>query len=361
MRSTWRVADFGGSIGGKKIAVVHADHQNKPDIASTIARQWFDSDGVDVIVNAAGSSVALAVVEIAKERNKAVLVTGAVTNRLTQDACTPNHVHYGLDNYALVNGTVSALLEQGKKTWFFLVADYAFGHSFLADATGFIERRGGSVLGSVKHPLNSSDFGSYLLQAKASGAQVVGLANAATDMTNSIAQAQEFGIVQGGQSIAATIMFITDVNAMGLEKAQGTILTTAFYWDMDDRTRDYGKRFHAKIGRMPTFYQAADYSATSHYLKAAARAGWGDGRRVIADMKTEKVNDFFGRGGYIREDGLLVHDIFLARGQEAVGVDAALGLLRDPGDDSRRRRIPAALGVTLPPGREAVSSGPAIR
>lgn len=307
------VADFGGVIDGKKIEVVRADHQNKPDTASTLARQWYDSGGVDVIVNAAGSSVALALVEIAKERNKTVLVTGAVTNRLTQDSCTPNHVHYGLDNYALVNGTVNALLDKGAKTWFFLVADYAFGHSFLADATAFIEKRGGSVLGSVKHPLNSSDFASYLLQAKASKAQVIGLANAATDMINSIAQSQEFGIVKDGQTVAATIMFITDVHAMGLAKAQGTTLTTAFYWDMDDKTRAFAERFHAKVGRMPSFYQAADYSATLHYLRAASRVGWEDGRRVVAAMKQERVNDFFGRGGHIREDGLLIHDIFLAR------------------------------------------------
>lgn len=307
------VADFGGTIDGKKIEVIRADHLNKPDLASSIARQWYDSDGVDVIVNAAGSSVALAVVQIAKERNKAVLVTGAVTNRLTQDSWTPNHVHYGLDNYALVNGTVSALLGQGKKTWYFLVADYAFGHSFLADATAFIERRGGTVLGSVKHPLNSNDFASYLVQAKASGAQVIGLANAATDMTNSIAQSQEFGLVQSGQNVAAMIMFITDVHALGLEKAQGTMLTTAFYWDLDEGTRAYSNRFFAKAGKMPSFYQAADYSATIHYLKAASRSGWTDGRKVIEEMKKTKVDDFFGRGGFIREDGLLVHDVFLAR------------------------------------------------
>lgn len=307
------VHDFGGSLNGKKIEIIQGDHQNKPDIASTLVRRWFDSEGVDVVVNAAGSATALAVVEIAKSYNKAALITGAISDRLTNDACSPNHVHYGLNSHALVNGTVKALIDQGKKTWFFLVADYAFGHSMLAEATKFIEQNGGKVVGSVKHPLNTSDFSSFLLQAQASKAQVVGLANASTDMSNAIAQAGEFGLQKGGQDLAALLIFLTDVNAMGLDRAQNTVLTTASYWDQDEKSRAFAERYYKDIKRMPTFYQQADYSATLAYLQAAKSVGWNDGRAVIAAMKDKPINDFFARGGSIRQDGLLVHDVFLAR------------------------------------------------
>lgn len=307
------VADFGGTINGKKIVVVRGDHLNKPDVATSIAQRWFDAEGVDVIVNAAGSSVAPAVANVAKARNKVVLISGTVTNSLSQENCTPNHVHYGLDNYALVTGTVSSLLAQGKKTWYFVLADYAFGHTFLKEATTYLNKNGGKVVGSVKHPLSSSDFSSYVLQAQASKAQVVALANAAADTVNSIAQAKEFGLSKGGQDVAAMILFITDVHAMGLERAQNTTLTTAFYWDLDSKTREFSKRFNAKIGRMPTFYQGADYSVTMHFLKTAQKAGWTDGAKVVAAMKNVKIDDFYARGGYIRDDGVLIHDIFRAR------------------------------------------------
>lgn len=307
------VQDFGGSINGKKIEIVQGDHQNKPDIASALVRRWFDSEGVDVVVDAAGSAVALAVVEIAKTYNKSALITGAISDRLTNDACSPNHVHYGLNSHALVNGTVKALIDQGKKTWFFLVADYAFGHSLLAEATKFIELNGGKVIGSVKHPLNTSDFSSFLLQAQASKAQVIGLANASTDMSNAIAQAGEFGLQKGGQDLAAMLIFLTDVNAMGLDRAQNTVLTTASYWDKDDGSRAFAERYFQTIKRMPTFYQQADYSATLAYLQAAKSVGWRDGRATITAMKDKPINDFFARGGAIRQDGLLVHDVYLAR------------------------------------------------
>lgn len=307
------VKDFGGNINGRKIEVIQGDHQNKPDIASTLVRRWFDSEGVDVVVNAAGSATALAVVEIAKTYNKSALITGAISDRLTNDACSPNHVHYGLNSHALVNGTVKALIDQGKKTWFFLVADYAFGHSLLAEATKFIELNGGKVIGSVKHPLNTSDFSSFLLQAQASKAQVIGLANASTDMSHAIAQAREFGLQAGGQDLAAMLIFLTDVNAMGLDRAQNTVLTTASYWDKDDGSRAFAERYFQAVKRMPTFYQQADYSATLTYLQAAKSAGWRDGRAVIAAMKDKPINDFFARGGAIRQDGLLVHDVYLAR------------------------------------------------
>jgi branched-chain amino acid transport system substrate-binding protein len=307
------VETFGGNLNGRKIVVVQADHQNKPDIASALARRWFTEEGVDVVVNAAGSAVALAVVEMAKSANKAALVTGAVTDRLSNDACSPNHVHYGLDNRALVSGTIKALIAKGKKNWFLIVADYAFGNSFLAEATRFIEGSGGKVVGVAKHPLNASDFASYLLQAQASGADVVGLANAGSDMTSTISQAQEFGLTRSGRDVAAMIMFLTDVHAMGLERAKGTLLTTASYWDMDDASRAFAERFHKSVGRMPSFYQEADYSATLAYLAAASKVRPDDGKAVIAAMKGVPIHDSFARGGMIREDGLLVHDVFLAR------------------------------------------------
>jgi len=307
------VKDFGGLVSGRKIEIVQADHQNKPDLASAIARRWYSTEGVDVIVNAAGSAVALAVVEIAKTYNKSALITGAVTNRLSNESCTPNHVHYGLDNDAIVNGTVNALVGKGLNTWYFLVADYAFGTSLLTAATNFIEHSGGKVIGSVKHPLNSQEFSSQLLQAQASKAQVIGLANASTDMTNSIAQANEFGIAKGGQTVAAMIVFITDVHALGLQKAQDTLLTTAWYWDSDDKSRAFAKRFFEKFNRVPTYYQAADYSATTQFLKAVSKTGWADGRKAIAAMKGIAIDDFFAKGGKIREDGLLIHDVYLAR------------------------------------------------
>ncbi|WNJ88808.1 ABC transporter substrate-binding protein [Bosea sp. 685] len=307
------VQDFGGKLNGRSIEVVSADHQNKGDIASSLVRKWFDADGVDVVVNAAGSAVALAVVAIAKNANKTALITGAVTDRLSNEACTPNSVHYGIDNHALVVGTVDALLAQGKKKFFFIVADYAFGHSFLAQARPYIEAHGGQVVGSVRHPLNSADMSSFLLQAQASGADVIALANAGSDTINSVSQAGEFGMTQGKQSVAAMVMFLTDVHSLGLEKSQGLLLTTPSYWNLNDETRAFSQRFNKVVGRMPTFYQQADYSATLAYLKAAEKVGTQDGAKVVAEMKGKPINDGFAQGGMIREDGLLVHDVYLAR------------------------------------------------
>lgn len=307
------VEDFGGELNGRPIEVVSGDHQNKADIASALVRKWYSADDVDVVVNAAGSAVALAVVSVAQAENKAALITGAVTDRLSNDSCTPNHVHYGIDNNALILGTVDALLKQGKKKWFFIIADYAFGESLFALAKPYIEANGGSVVGSVKHPLNTPDMSSFLLQAQASGAEVIALANGGSDTINSVSQAGEFGIVEAGQGLAAMIMFLSDVHALGLEKAQGLTLTTPSYWNMDEASRSFAERFHSAMGRMPSFYQEADYSATLAYLKAAAQAGTADGAKVIAEMKGKPIDDAFARGGIIREDGLLVHDVYLAQ------------------------------------------------
>lgn len=307
------VAEAGGQIGGKPIEVVFADHQNRADIASSIARKWFTEDGVDVIVNAAGSAVALATVPIATSANKVALVTGALSAQLSNEACSLNSVHYGLDTYALANGTVRALVDQGKKSWFFIGADYAFGRSLVRDAENFISRAGGTVLGAVYHPLNAADFASYLLRAQASGADVIALANGGADLVNTMKQANEFRITSGKQSVAALVLFITDVHSMGLDIAKGMMLTEGFYWNKDDESRVFSRAFFQRFGRMPTLYQAADYSATAHYLKAVAAVGWSDGAAAVEEMKRREVNDFFAKGARIREDGLLVHELILAR------------------------------------------------
>lgn len=307
------VEDFGGSINGKKIEVISADHQNKADIASGIARKWFDTEGVDVIVNMAGSATALAVVEIAKQKNKVGLVTGALASKLSNEACTPNHLHYGLDTYAVSRSVTRAVTELGMKKWFFITADYAFGQSLQSDAERFIKQAGGTIVGGVRHPLNASDFSSFLLQAQASKADVIALANGGSDFVNAMAQAQEFGITKGKQRVVPLLMFITDLHAMGTAKAQNALTATPFYWDRNDQTRSFAKRFFSKLGKMPGEYQASDYSATLQYLRTVAKVGWGDGRRVVEAMKGKPLDDFYAHGGTIREDGVLIHDLYLAR------------------------------------------------
>ncbi len=307
------VADFGGKINGKKIEVVAVDHQNKADIASVKVREWIDAKGVDVVVNLAGSGAALAATDVVKQRNKVALVTGALSSRLTNEACSPNHVHYGLDTYALSRAGTQAVIASGKKKWYFITADYTFGATMQGEATDFIKQAGGSVVGSVKHPLASSDMSSYVLQASASGADVVGLANAGSDLVNTIAQAQAFGLTRGKQSLMPLLLFITDLHAIGLEKAGDILFASPFYWDRNDETRAFAQRFHKKTGRMPSEYQAGDYSAVMHYLKAAQQVGWADGKQVVAKMKEMPVNDFYAQKAYIREDGTLIHDLFLAR------------------------------------------------
>jgi branched-chain amino acid transport system substrate-binding protein len=301
-----------GDIGAA-VEVLSADHQNKPDIGSNVVRQWIDVDGVDVIVDVPTSSVALAVSEIVKEKDKVFLVSGAATTQLTGEACSPNTIHYTYDTYALAVGTGRAMVQEGGDSWFFITADYAFGHQLEADTSTVVEAEGGTVLGSVRHPLSSSDFSSYLLQAQGSGAKVIGLANAGTDTTNSIKQANEFGITQAGQQLAALLLFITDVNALGLDVAQDLVLTTGFYWDLNDETRAWAEKFNQRVGQMPTMVQAGVYSSVKHYLEAIKATGSDESKAVIDQMKATPINDFFAKNGTIRDDGRMVHDMYLAR------------------------------------------------
>jgi branched-chain amino acid transport system substrate-binding protein len=307
------VEDFGGSVDGAAIEVLSADHQNKPDIGSNIVRQWIDVEGVDVIVDVPTSSVALAVTEIVKEKDRVFLVSGAATTELTGAACSPNTIHWTYDTYALAVGTGRAMVQEGGDSWFFITADYAFGHQLEADTARVVQEEGGRVLGSVRHPLSTADFSSYLLQAQGSGAKVIGLANAGTDTTNAIKQANEFGITQAGQQLAALLMFLTDVNALGLDVAQGLVMTTGFYWDMNDDTRAWSERFNERVGQMPTMVQAGVYSAVSHYLKAIKEIGSDEAKPVVEQMKATPVHDFFAPNGTIRVDGRMVHDMYLAQ------------------------------------------------
>ncbi len=305
--------EFGGSVNGTKVEIISADHQNKADIGSNIARQWFDVDGVDVIVDVPTSSVALAVSDITREKNRVFLVSGAAASDLTGPKCSPNTIHWTYDTWALANGTGKAVVQTGGDSWFFLTADYAFGHALERDTTAVVEANGGKVVGSVRHPLQSADFSSFLLQAQSSGAKVIGLANAGGDTTNSIKQAAEFGIVQGGQSLAGLLVFITDVHALGLQTAQGLTLTESFYWDANDETRNFAAEFAKRDrGIHPTMIHAGVYSAVLHYLKALKELGSdGDGAAVIAKMKEMPTEDrLFGKGE-VRADGRKIHPMYL--------------------------------------------------
>jgi len=307
------VEDFGGSVLGQKILVVGADHQNKPDIGANIARAWYDTDGVDVISDVPNSAVALAVQQITRDKNKIFLISGGGSSDLTGTACSPNTVHWAYDTYALAHGTGGAMVQQGGDTWFFITADYAFGHALERDTSAEVIRQGGKVLGSINAPLNTADFSSFLLQAQASKAKVVALANAGGDTKTSVKQAHEFGITTGGQKLAGMLVNIDDIHALGLETAQGLIFTEGFYWDLNDETRAFGKRFLAKDGLMPSTYQAGVYSSILHYLKAVKAVGSKDPQKVLAWMRANKVDDFFSHGGYIREDGRMVHDMYLVQ------------------------------------------------
>jgi branched-chain amino acid transport system substrate-binding protein len=296
-----------------KIEVVFADHQNKPDIGSNIVRQWFDVDKVDVVVDVPTSSVALAVNNITKEKNKVFLVSGAAASDLTGKACTPNTIHWTYDTWALANGTGQAIVKTGGDTWFFLTADYAFGHALERDTEAVVLKNGGKMLGKVRHPFPAQDFSSFLLQAQTSKAKIIGLANAGADTTNAIKQAAEFGIVAGGQNLAGLLVFITDVHGLGLKTAQGLIFTEAWYWDGNDNNRAFAKEFGpANKGNMPTMVQAGVYSAVTHYLKAVHELKSDtDGAAVVAKMKSMPTDDkLFGKGT-IREDGRKIHDMYL--------------------------------------------------
>ncbi|MCA8879452.1 MAG: ABC transporter substrate-binding protein [Rhodobacteraceae bacterium] len=307
------VADFGGKVLGMPIEIVSADHQNKADIAANTAREWGDNEKVDAFAELVTTSTALAVYEIANQQHKIALVSGAASSPLTNDKCIPTGVHYTYNTTALANGTAKAVVAEGGDTWFFITADYAFGQALEADTTKVVEAAGGQVLGSVKHPFPNQDFSSFVLQAQASGAKVIGLANAGADTTNAIKAAKEFGLIQGGQQIAALLMFITDVNALGLDTAQGIQLTTGFYWDMNDETRAWSQKFFDKTGKMPTMVQAGVYSSLMHYFQAIEAAGTDETDAVMAKMREMPINDFFATNGKIRTDGRMVHDMYLVQ------------------------------------------------
>src|SRR5580692_10098479 len=305
------IEDFGGEVLGQKIEMVTADHQNKPDLAIAIARRWYDTEGVDMITELTTSSVALAVQELSRDKKKIDIVVGAATSRITGDACTPYSFHWAYDTRALAVGTGGALTKSGGDSWFFLTADYAFGYALEKDTSDVVAANGGKVLGSVRVPLNSSDFSSFLLQAQSSKAKIVGLANAGLDTTNSIKQAAEFGIVKSGQKLAGLLMTLAEVHGLGLEAAQGLVLTEAFYWDQNDKTRAFSDRFFKRTGRMPSMIHAGTYSATLQYLKAVKAAGTKDSDAVVKKLKELPVDDVFAQGGKVLENGRMVHDLYL--------------------------------------------------
>lgn len=306
------VEDFDAASKGINVAIVSADHQNRPDLAATIAREWIDRDGVDVISDVPGSAIALAIAEIVAQNDRIQLNSGSATAELTGSACSANTIHWTYDTWALAHGTGRAMVEQGGDSWFFIAADYAFGHAMQRDTSAVVEQSGGAVVGSVYHPLGSADFSSFILQAQSSGAKVIGVANGGGDTINTIKQAYEFGVVQGGQSVAALVSFITDIHALGLEVAQGLVLTESFYWDLNEQTREWSERFAERHGgRMPTQVHAGVYSSIIHYLKAVEATGTKDAESVLEKMRELPTDDpLFGRGE-IRADGRKIHDMHL--------------------------------------------------
>ncbi|QTL05086.1 ABC transporter substrate-binding protein [Aquabacter sp. L1I39] len=308
------IEDFGKPINGKPVELVSADHQNKADIASSTARAWYDTQDVDAIFDINGSVAALAVRDVAKEKGKVDINSGAASMALTNKACSPTGLHWTYDVYSLAAGTGNAVTSGGGKSWFFITADYTFGHDLENQVAKIVKEKGGTVKGAVRAPFNNADFSSYLLQAQASGAQIIGMANAGADTINTIKQAREFGITQSGQTLAALLLFLTDIKSVGLDASQGMVLTTGFYWDYDDKTRAWSKRFAERMGgKMPTMVHAGVYSSVLNYLKAADAAGTDEGVKVIAKMRETPVEDMFARNGKIREDGRMVHDMFLAK------------------------------------------------
>ena len=305
------VEDFGGEVLGRKIEIIAADHLNKADLAANIARDMIDNQGVEMIYDVAASATALAAGEIAKARNKIVVFNGPGSIRLSNEACGPYTVHYVFDTYGQANVTGLAAVKSGLDSWFFLTADYAFGADLEKDTTNVVLKSGGKVLGSVRHPLNTSDFSSYLLQAQASKAKVIGLANAGGDTINAIKQGAEFGLMKSGQKMSPLLAFVTDIDSVGLETAQGLLLAEAFYWDLNDDTRAFSKRFMERVKRVPTSAQAGVYSSVLHYLQAVKAAGTTDAAPVMKIMKETPINDMFAKNGRIREDGRMVHDMYL--------------------------------------------------
>lgn len=310
------VQDFGGKVLERPIEVLSADYQNKVDITATKAREWYDRSNVEMIIESTDSASALALQKLGESKKKISIFAGSATTELTGKQCSPYGIHYVYNTYALANGTAQAIMDEGKKEWFFITADYAFGHSLEANAASVVEQNGGKVVGKVRHPLSASDFGSFLLQAQSSKAQVIGLANAGRDTQNAVRQAAEFGLTTGKQVVAPLLIFDTDLKGMGLKAAQGLQFTTAFYWDYNDETRAFGHKFYKETKKMPTMVQAGMYSAVMHYLTAVQAAGSADSEKVMAKMRDTPVNDFFAKDGRILVNGLMSHDMFLAEAKK---------------------------------------------
>ncbi|WP_299360709.1 ABC transporter substrate-binding protein [uncultured Paracoccus sp.] len=343
------VEDFGGTVLDMPIEIVSADHQNKADIASNIARQWYDTEQVDAVMELTTSSVALAVQALSQEKKKINLVTGAATTDLTGEQCSPYGFHWAYDTHALAVGTGGALVEQGGDSWFFLTADYAFGYSLEENTANIVKERGGSVAGAVKHPLATNDFSSFLLQAQSSGAKVIGLANAGMDTQNAIKQAAEFGITQGGQKMAALLFTLAEVHGLGLQTAQGLTLTESFYWDRTDESREFGNRYKERTGAMPNMIQAGTYSGVLHYLKAIEAAGTDETEAVAAKMHELPVSDLFAENGKVAPNGRMISDVYLMQvktPEDSTGEwDYYDVLATIPGDDAYMD--PAASGCPL--------------
>lgn len=311
MAARMAVEDFGGKVLGKPIEVIVADHQNKADIASAKARAWFDTEHVDALMDVAASAPALAVMEVAKEKHRIVMLNGPGASSITNEACTPVSIHYTYDTYALAHTTGRAVVQQGGTSWFFITADYSFGYQLEKDTAEVVKAAHGTVLGDVKVPLGAADFSSYVLQAQASKAKVVGLANSGGDLVNAVKQASEFGLIQGGQRLAGLLVYINDIHSLGLRLTQGMMLSSAYYWDMNEESRAWAKRFYERMHKMPNMSQAGVYSSTMHYLKAVQAAGTDDTDAVMKQMRETPINDFFARNGHIRADGRMVHDMYL--------------------------------------------------
>jgi branched-chain amino acid transport system substrate-binding protein len=307
------VEEFGGSVLGKPIQVISADHQHKVEVGATTARRWLDTEAVDVIADIPNSAVALSVQGIVKDKKRIALFSGAGTTALTNEQCSPYGFHWTYDTYGVSRGTASAVVKAGGDSWFILASDYTFGHQLQKDATEVVQANGGKVVGAVRHPLNASDFSSFVLQAQSSGAKVIGIANAGGDTVNAMKAAREFGLVQGGQNLAALLMFINDVHSLGLDTTQGTYLTTASYWDTDDATRAWSRKFKERVGAMPSMLQTGVYGSVLHYLKAVKAAGTDDADKVTAAMRSMPIEDVFTKKASIREDGRVMRDMYLAK------------------------------------------------
>ncbi|WP_431024183.1 ABC transporter substrate-binding protein [Halomonas sp. H5] len=307
------VEDFGGSVGGTPIEIFSADDRNSADVGANTVREWVDQRNVDMVAGMVASSVTIAVTQVLEQHDKLGLVSGSAASSITDEHCTPNHIHWVYDTYPLANGTARAVVDQGGSDWFMLTADYAFGHALEGDVEKVVTENGGNIVGRVRHPFPTSDFSSYILQAQGSGAQIVGLANAGADTVNAINTASQFGLTQSGQQLAGLLVFLNDVHAMGLDATQGLLLTTGWYWNMDDQARAWSERYYERVGRMPTMVQAGIYSSTMHYLNAVEATGSDDTATVREHMMSQPIHDFFARNGHIRADGRMVHDMYLAQ------------------------------------------------